>query len=305
MASVPDSDTEFRTSLEEMLPQYEHMNFSMIGTDISPAAADTILRHVKTFDLDKVCFLMNLNDVLPDPVPDRVTTPRPGMGKGVAILRVLRSRLDWLRGRSYLYTHLRSVASNYYAREGFESHGQIGYEFYPHQYKHVIAQTAARINALSDALGELGCELVVVMLPYEMQISQAAATTYAALGVRWESDFVYGSTQQLISACLRGVTSLNAYGAFIPLAAGGGEVDAWRQRNDVGEYFVYNRGDRLDWNHLNRQGHRRVAEFIYRQHVLDTGSPASLPLPAASGTPGGRPWPQSATHAASSERVAR
>ena len=35
-----------------------------------------------------------------------------------------------------------------------------------------------------------------------------------------------------------------------------------RLRNGVGEYFVYNKGDKLDWNHPNRDGHRAIAEYL-------------------------------------------
>jgi phospholipase/lecithinase/hemolysin len=32
----------------------------------------------------------------------------------------------------------------------------------------------------------------------------------------------------------------------------------------VGEYFVFNRGDALDWVHPNRAGHRLVAEYLLK-----------------------------------------
>ena len=32
----------------------------------------------------------------------------------------------------------------------------------------------------------------------------------------------------------------------------------------VGEYFVFNKGDALDWVHPNRDGHRLVAEYLLK-----------------------------------------
>jgi hypothetical protein len=32
----------------------------------------------------------------------------------------------------------------------------------------------------------------------------------------------------------------------------------------VGEYFVFNQGDALDWVHPNREGHRLIAEYLLK-----------------------------------------
>jgi hypothetical protein len=99
----------------------------------------------------------------------------------------------------------------------------------------------------------------VIVLSYEMQISADAANTYAAAGVAWEAGFLERSTQQAIEAALPDrVETIDAYWAFVDPADEAGS----RRSNSVGEYFVYNRGDKLDWNHPNRDGCRKIAEYL-------------------------------------------
>ncbi len=40
------------------------------------------------------------------------------------------------------------------------------------------------------------------------------------------------------------------------------------RKHRVGEYFVYNRGGKYDWNHLNAAGHRVIARFLAEQDLL-------------------------------------
>jgi hypothetical protein len=37
---------------------------------------------------------------------------------------------------------------------------------------------------------------------------------------------------------------------------------AERAGNGIGELFVFDLGDKLDWNHPNRAGHARLAAFL-------------------------------------------
>ena len=254
--------------LEPLLPEYEHMNFAMIGLNLSPAIVDTLVRHAERFELDQVVFLMNLNDVFPFVETDASAA----RGNGSAVTRqvplrralvTLRRRFDHLRGRSYLYTHVRLIIKNYYVRRGFESHGQVAYEFFPEEYGSIIDATTERIRHLQLRLAQLGCELLVVILPYEMQISSAAEARYREVGVHWGAGFIARGTQARIAAGLEHVPHLDAAEAFIPSGLDSAGVAAARDRNGLGEFFVYDRGDKLDWNHLNRTGHARLAEFLY------------------------------------------
>jgi hypothetical protein len=108
------------------------------------------------------------------------------------------------------------------------------------------------------------------MLPYEMQISQEAAETYADLGIRWEPAFLEGSTQRMLAARLNPEIPLfDARLAYL----GEKNPESARRKNRVGEFFVYNRGDKLDWNHPNRVGHQRIADYLVEKQIL--GKPTS------------------------------
>jgi hypothetical protein len=78
-----------------------------------------------------------------------------------------------------------------------------------------------------------------------MQISKDAAKTYSDQGIKWEDGFGNGSTQQILRKYL---TMKNVYD-------GRGAFDDVRDTAPVGTYFVYNKGDKIDYNHPNREGH--------------------------------------------------
>lgn len=77
-----------------------------------------------------------------------------------------------------------------------------------------------------------------------MQISKKAAVAYRDKGIEWEDGFEEGSTQALFKKYLD-----------LPHVYDG--RDAFKDLPDSppGTYFVYNRGDKIDFNHLNRKGH--------------------------------------------------
>jgi lysophospholipase L1-like esterase len=98
-----------------------------------------------------------------------------------------------------------------------------------------------------------------------MQISREAELRYAELGVQWGDGFIGGETQRRIIAALDpDLRSYDAYEAFVDRGA----LKKARSGNGLGEYFVYNKGDKLDWNHPNRSGHRAIAEWLIRVDVL-------------------------------------
>jgi hypothetical protein len=138
-------------------------------------------------------------------------------------------------------------------------------------HEQILDQTAERINRFREVLADRDIELIVVILPYEMQISREAEQRYAELGVQWEDGFIGGETQRSIIAALDPeLRSYDAYEAFVDRDA----VDETRNRNGLGEHFVYDKGDKLDWNHPNRSGHRAIAKWLIRLDVLgpDAGS---------------------------------
>jgi hypothetical protein len=232
--------------LQARLPNYEHWVFAGVGERLDRAM---LLNEVERFKLDAVIYLMNLNDIVPD-------ADSPGASTWVGTV----ARADWfgrmdvaLRGRSYLYTYIRFGLKNALERRGFEHHSMEAFELHPTVHQGVIEATTHRVaSALAAAAGQREVRTCVVVLPYEMQVSSDAARVYKGLGFSWESGFEAGSTQQLLMTAFKrlGVTAFDAREAF-----SGRELK-------VGETFVYNKGDRVDWNHPNRAGHALLASWL-------------------------------------------
>ena len=113
----------------------------------------------------------------------------------------------------------------------------------------IIQKVMQRVNDAAKELKTRGIHFCLVLLPYEMQISQEAARTYKQLGIRWEEGFLNGSTQTIIRSYFSGHHIYNGIEAF---------QDVYNPR--TGEFFVYNKGDKIDFNHLNRAGHTLLAQ---------------------------------------------
>jgi hypothetical protein len=259
--------------LEEQLPYAEHMNLAQIGHGLSEGHIRQFLRLAEDFRLDKAILFVNLNDIRREVSEEDAGTHATGLsGKVMGPIERMRRRLDWLRGKSYLYTHLRNSVKDFVFRRGYNTHGgQVQYELYPETYRDVIVSTADRINKFARDFRSRGVDVFVVILPYEMQISAEAEAAYSKLGISWEPSFIDRGPQQiLISEFEDNFAYLDAYYAFVSA----GESGPNREDNRLGEYFVYNRGGRLDWNHPNRNGHKRIAEYILSGHALgpDPGS---------------------------------
>ena len=79
--------------------------------------------------------------------------------------------------------------------------------------------------------------------------SKAAATTYRDLGIAFSDHFVEFGAQERLAAVISPQIDSITLGHSIPEAG-------------VGEYFVYNLGDKIDFNHPNREGHRLLAEEL-------------------------------------------
>jgi len=153
-----------------------------------------------------------------------------------------------LRARSYLYNYLRLKAKNTFQRFGFEASGYRAYELWPNEYAGVFREFAGRVNRTARTLAEEGRQMCVILLPYEMQVSTEAAAAYRSMGFTWEDGFEAGSPQQLLESLLTEPVVFDPLPFFDP---GAGKL---------GEYFVYNKGDKVDWNHPNRAGHRVIAD---------------------------------------------
>ncbi len=230
-----------------------YMNFGGVLEDgiADAAAADRIIATSERFGLRRIVYAMDLNDILPDrgtgaSTPSALHLLRPWIKK----------YLDVLRTRSYLYNFLRAKAAIVAARLGCGYHGDEAFELHPARNEVIVNQTVGRINGLWVRLRARGIELCVVVFPYEMQISDHAADTYLASGIRWSDELLRGQPQGMVRNGLApGIAFADASEAF-------SDVDGLRGSSAVGEYFVYNKGDALDWEHPNRAGHRLIADYL-------------------------------------------
>jgi len=246
--------------LESAYPDYEHMNFGGLDLSANAKSISYFVQLARKFELEKAIYLFNLNDILTDQAVQGIESTPVSHAVGW-----IREYLDWLRGKSYVYTYLRNLVKSTLAVRGTGWRGYTAYEFHPSQHDDVLRETANRISVLAGHMKDLGVEFTVVLLPYEMQISSEAAETYASLGVEWEDGFLDAETQQVIAGYMDDdIRVLDSYDALVDLE----NPEASKQRNRLGEFFVYDRGDKLDWNHPNRAGHRKIADYLIRNEVF-------------------------------------
>jgi hypothetical protein len=238
--------------LQAQFPAYRHWVLAQVGTVATTADLDAA---ISKYNLSSAIYLMNLNDIL----TDSEVAALPDDEKASIIVRARGSFLgtvdEYLRGRSYTYTYVRLGIKNAIQRAGYEAHGQIAYELRPGQYRSVVESTAKRVVAMSNAIRAKGVKLCVLLLPYEMQVSADAARKYSSLGFTWEDGFLQGSTQDMLDKIMRagGVDVFDARAAFNGLAL------------KVGDAYVFDKGDKIDWNHPNRLGHKTIANWLARQ----------------------------------------
>lgn len=230
--------------LQQQFPQYDHWVFANVGEGLHERK---LLGQIDRFKLNSIVYLMNLNDVVPAAEAEAGST------------WITDAKAGWfgwfdglLRGNSYLYTYTRLGLKNAMQRLGYEAHGMPAFELAPDAHRGVVEDTARRVASAFAAAQQVGTRACVVILPYEMQVSADAARTYREMGFSWEAGFEQGSTQRLLLAAFAslGVTAFDGRDAF----AG--------QELRVGDAFVYDRGDKVDWNHPNRKGHALLAAWL-------------------------------------------
>lgn len=231
--------------LQSRYPAYDHWTFGVMGNGLRE---DEMFELVDQYKLDKIIYGFNLNDFLP-PL-GKNGQPVAGPAQSVsertlhAMERFIRINLDWLRGKSYLYTVLRTGAKNVLQQLGFGHTGFKSAELFPQDHEALIRDTAERFNAMARRLSKRHVDLCLIIFPYEIQISKQAADAYRAKGIHWEEGFEQGSPQTLFEKYLDIPHVYDGRAAFKDLPD-----------SPPGTYFVYNRGDKIDFNHLNREGH--------------------------------------------------
>lgn len=249
----------FSDILERRLPGYQHMTLASIADGFrTRKRMDYVVQTASALGVDAVIYVYNLNDTLPDLAERQAAAPGQAHQASLLpdVLNLARDHTEFLRSRSYLYNWVRFKLRIALLRFGIEHHGEEAYELFPERNEAIIRETAARITYLHDMLAERGIRFLTVLMPYEMQISSDAAEVYASMGIRWEQGFVDRRLQTLITEHLAPkVRVLDAYRAFV-------ETPSDRDRIKAGDLFVHDEGDSLDWNHPNREGHKKLAGFL-------------------------------------------
>jgi hypothetical protein len=235
--------------LQKQFPGMRHWVFAQVGAVL---AKQDLTKEIDRWKLSSAIYLMNLNDIMPDENAAGASEYRKSSLVARAQSGVLGRVDESLRGAFYVYTYLRLGLKNMMQRAGYESHGDIAYELWPSRYRSIFKQTADRIIEQANVVTARGARFCVLVLPYEMQISSDADNKYSSMGFSWESGFVQGSAQNEIMGLLKSgnVNAFDLRGAFRG------------QQLLIGQAFVYDKGDKVDWNHPNRVGHALIARWL-------------------------------------------
>ncbi len=244
---------EFRMGdiLERQYPSFDHWTFAMMDNGLHETI---LLNTIEKYGIDYVVYGFNLNDILPPPNDSSQPVVTENQKADERLLQkmhiFLQKNLDGLRGKSYLYTALRTGAKNLLQQHGYGHTGFKEVELFPQDNKDIVQKTAQRLNKVQETLAQKNIGFCLIIFPYEMQISKQAAKTYYDLGIKWEDGFLEGSAQKLFLRTLNFPAVYDGRNAFSEQA----------QDTPAGTYFVYNKGDKIDFNHPNRAGHTLLAK---------------------------------------------
>ena len=225
-------------ALERLIPAVNQVNLGTLGfSPDDPARWRRMLDVAAQVGARSAVWLLNLNDV---PAP-------PG-----AFARPYRLPPSALRGWSYLWSALdRSWVA-------VQTAGAPAVERFPHRFEERFDRAGEAIRDVAARFRARGLPLRIVIVPYEMQVSAAAARDYAAAGVAWEPGFLEGSAQAALIERLPGLDVVDARPAFDEVPRG--------------VYFVADAGGQADWNHLTAAGHARLATWLVRSGWAQSSS---------------------------------
>jgi len=255
--------------LKSYYKEYEHYNFCYIGENLlSNKTLNNLIKIAKKYNLNHVVYFMNLNDIppltseltdWPDTLPAnntadnniKETTKSQHILVKIKLLMVPVDEI--LRGKSYLYTYLRNKVKEKLTIAGYEASGYKAIEMFPEKNSLIFNDASERINNLQKALKSLKKRFTLIILPYEMQISTDAASKYRNMDIQWDTGFQNASAQHLlINKLSSDVKYFNLFDAFKDM----------KNTAMIGDYFVFNKGDKIDWNHPNRSGHKVIANYL-------------------------------------------
>ena len=254
-AGFPYRITEYLDIFE---PTIEHVNLSNALEDfISKEKSQKFLLDLKNNKIDKIVYMLNLTDLVEFAYllnnaesnnEEASIIKKNYIGEVKKFINPLDSKL---RGNSVFYTFLRYKIKNFFVTQfGLNFTGFRAIELQPVKYSRDIEQAAVNFAKLINKKNEF-LNICILMLPYEMQVSTKAKNKYHNMGIKFEDEFINFYTQKKFISKFREFSKNDIYylGKNFP-------------ESEVGEYFVYNLGDKIDFNHPNREGHKLLAKEI-------------------------------------------
>ena len=252
-AGYPYRFTEY---LDNINSRFEHINLSGgIGISLNEwnfEIEDFLLKN----NIRRIVYMMNLNDIAPLSRQSVKYDENSKDLKNISFIKDLIRPLDHIfRGKSELYTFVRFVLKNQTVKAGYEASGYESIELFSKKNNKHIVNASKKIDQWLEITKKKGFNSCVVILPYEMQISKNAENYYRSINIKFEKSFVNFSTQNLIRANLKNHKKL-----FIIDGNG-------FEEKKIGHYFVFDKGDKIDFNHPNREGHLVIAKEINKKNV--------------------------------------
>ena len=251
-AGYPYRFTEYLDKLE---PEFDHLNFSGgLGISLQNWKKEH-QEYLLSKGISKIVYIMNLNDIAPLVASVNDNSKIKKKIENIKKLNIaIRPFDNLLRGKSELYTFVRFNIKNYLVKKGYDSSGFKSIELFPDKNKEIIISAAKIINDWSASLQKVGIKICVIVLPYEMQISNDAKNYYKSIGIKFDKSFEKFKTQEILKE------NISKNLEFFVLREGFVE-------KKIGYYYVFNKGDKIDFNHPNRAGHKIIAEQISKNKV--------------------------------------
>ena len=255
-AGYPYRFTEY---LDKLDSKFQHINISVgLGTSLK-----NWKKEYETFlnknNIKRIVYVMNLNDIAP---LSYNSSDKKNLNSNLKNINFIKKTIkpfdDLLRGRSVFYTYLRFLIKNQIIKAGYGATGYVSIELFPKKNEVRLKEASKKIDQWLNSTREKGFKSCVVILPYEMQISKKAKDYYQSINIKFEDDFINFSTQKKIKKNLK-----NKDYFFIV------DQSEFKEKN-VGHYFVFNKGDKIDFNHPNRKGHLAIAEEILKKKVCQS-----------------------------------
>lgn len=252
-AGYPYRFTEY---LDNINSEFEHINLSGgIGTSLNEWNFENEKFLLKN-NIRRIVYVMNLNDIAP--LSQQIVRNDKNLKnlKDISFIKNLIRPLDNIfRGKSELYTFARFVVKKQIVKAGYEASGYESIELFSKKNSKHIVNASKKIDEWLEKTKKKGFNSCVVILPYEMQISKNAENYYRSINIKFEKSFVNFSTQNLIRISLRNHRKL-----FII------DDNAFEEKK-IGHYYVFDKGDKIDFNHPNREGHLVIAKEINKKNV--------------------------------------